>query len=200
MTVQHRPHNRAPRAGPAAGLRRRCLAGLGAVVTGLLARPAGSSLLAAAMLPSAARAAADTPGAPALGTVLELPAVRLLDGSELPASHWKGKVVVIELWATWCPFCAKQNPYLDALHRAHLGHGLEVIALSIDRDPETARRYVVERDYAFHVAMFDDEWQAAIGRPRGLPIIWVVDRDGRLARLEIGEQFPEDIAEFAQLL
>jgi len=48
--------------------------------------------------------------------------------------------------------------------------------------------------------MFDESWRAAIGRPKGLPIVWVVDRDGKLAKLEIGELFPEDIAEFAQLI
>jgi thiol-disulfide isomerase/thioredoxin len=139
-------------------------------------------------------------GAPPIGAGVDLPSARLLDGRELPASHWKDKVVVIELWATWCPFCARQNPHLDTLHRAYRDRGLEVIALSIDRDPEVARRYVGERDYAFHAAMFDERWQAAIGRPKGLPIVWVVGRDSKLARLEIGELFPEDIAEFSRLL
>jgi len=139
-------------------------------------------------------------GAPPIGAGVELPSVRLLDGRELPASHWKGKVVVIELWATWCPFCARQNPHLDRLHRAHRDRGLEVIALSIDSDPEVARRYVSERGYSFHAAMFDERWQAAIGRPKGLPIVWVVGRDSKLARLEIGELFAEDIDDFSKLL
>lgn len=139
-------------------------------------------------------------GAPAIGAGVELPSVRLLDGQELPASHWKGKVVVIELWATWCPFCARQNPHLDKLHRAYRDRGLEVIGLSIDKDPEVARSYIAERGYSFHAAMFDERWQAAIGRPKGLPIVWVVGRDSKLVRLEIGELFPEDIDDFSKLL
>jgi len=48
--------------------------------------------------------------------------------------------------------------------------------------------------------MFDERWQAAIGRPKGLPIVWVVGRDSKLARLEIGELFAEDIDDFSKLL
>ena len=151
-------------------------------------------------LASAQAAEAAGRAAPALGSRIELPSARLIDGRELPASHWQGKVVVIELWATWCPFCARQNPHLDKLHRAYRDRGLEVIALSIDRNPEVARRYIEERGYAFHAAMFDERWQAAIGRPKGLPIVWVVGRDSKLARLEIGELFPEDIEDFSTLL
>ncbi|MFA7665123.1 MAG: TlpA disulfide reductase family protein [Burkholderiaceae bacterium] len=140
------------------------------------------------------------PAAPAPGTVITLPAARLIDGTVLPAEHWRDKVVVIELWATWCPFCAQQNPYLDRLHREHSARRLEVIGLSIDRDVEAVKAYVAKNDYRFHVAMFDADWKAAIGHPRGLPIVWVVGRDGRLARLEIGELFAEDVASFAELL
>lgn len=143
-------------------------------------------------------AAAARSAPPALGTRIELPAVRLLDGRELPPAHWRGKVVVIELWASWCPFCQRQNPHLDRLHRAQADAGLEVLALSIDRNPENARRYLRERGYAFHAAMFDARWQAVLGRPKGLPIVWVIGRDGKLEQLEIGEMFPEDVEELVR--
>ena len=105
---------------------------------------------------------------------------------------------MVELWASWCPFCKRQNPHLDRLHRAHAASGLEVLALSIDRRPEDAQQYMREHGYAFHAAMFDPRWQAAIGRPKGLPIVWVIGRDARLRQLEIGEMFPEDIEELAR--
>lgn len=179
-------------------VRRDCLGLLaGAMAAGVSAGYQGDAFAQAADAP-----VVDEPGrsAPPIGAAVDLPSARLLDGREMPASHWQDKVIVIELWATWCPFCARQNPHLDKLHRAHRDRGLEVIALSIDKDPEAARRYISERGYAFHAAMFDDRWQAAIGRPKGLPIIWVVGRDSKLARLEIGELFPEDIEDFSRLL
>lgn len=145
-----------------------------------------------------ARALATRAGALPLGTRVEWPSARLIDGRVLGPDHWKGKVVVIELWATWCPFCAKQNPHLDALHRRFAGKGLEVLTLSIDRTSQAAADYVQKRGYAFHVAMYDEEWGLALGRPAGLPVVWVVGADARLKQIEIGEMFPEDIEALAR--
>lgn len=172
----------------------------------LLRRAAGFALagLSAPVLaqsgaaPGAAPRGAARTDPPAIGARIELPATRLLDGRELPPAYWRDKVLVIELWATWCPFCKRQNPHLDQLHRAHAGSGLEVLGLSIDRRPEDAQQYMREHGYAFHAAMFDAQWQAAIGRPKGLPIVWVIGRDARLRQIEIGEMFPEDIEELAR--
>jgi thiol-disulfide isomerase/thioredoxin len=137
---------------------------------------------------------------PPIGTPIAIPDVVLLDGERVPGSHWKGKVLVVEAWATWCPFCAKQNPLIDRLHRDRAGQGLEVLALSIDRKPEDALTYVRERGYAFRVAMFDDRWKSAIGRPKQIPALWVIGRDGRLAFFEAREMFPEDVADLARFL
>jgi thiol-disulfide isomerase/thioredoxin len=163
-----------------------------------LLRGAAGLALASAGCPVFAQAGAARTEPPAIGTRVELPATRLLDGRELPSAYWRDKVLVIELWASWCPFCKRQNPYLDRLHRAHAGSGLEVLALSIDRRPEDAQQYMREHGYAFHAAMFELRWQAAIGRPKGLPIVWVIGRDGRLRQIEIGEMFPEDVEELAR--
>jgi thiol-disulfide isomerase/thioredoxin len=161
-----------------------------------------AAVAAAAPLPRA-RGQSSIGGAtsiPALGTRIEIPDVVELDGTRVPAAHWKGKVLVVELWASWCPFCAKQNPLIDRLHREHSAGGLEVLALSIDRAADVAARYVREHRYVFRAAMFDDRWSAAIGRPRQIPAIWVIGRDGRLAFFEAREMFSEDIADLARFL
>ena len=158
---------------------------------------AAGAALAAGALPGAVAAER---AVPPLGSRIDLPPVRLLDGRQIEPAHWRGKVLVVELWASWCPFCARQNPEIDKLHRAHAASGLEVLALSIDRKSEDAARYLRERGYAFHAAMLDAKWEAALGRPKGLPIVWVIGRSGRLEQLEIGEMFPEDVAELARWL
>ncbi|HEY0878289.1 MAG TPA: TlpA disulfide reductase family protein [Zeimonas sp.] len=156
--------------------------------------------LAAGALPDVvpAATAASRRQAPAIGTPIAVPPVRLLDGREIDPAYWRGKVLVVELWASWCPFCARQNPEIDKLHRAYSASGLEVLALSIDRRAEDAARYLREHGYAFHAAMLDANWEAALGRPKGLPIVWVIGRSGRLEQLEVGEMFPEDVAELAR--
>lgn len=170
-------------------------------------RSAGALGLGAAMMPaiSVAQSAAASPGvgagggrlperpAPALGSLIETPRTTLLDGSVREAGAWRGKLLVIELWATWCPFCRKQNPLLDRLHRAQAARGLEVLALSIDEQPDAIKRYIAETGYGFSVARFGAAWWSVLGRPKGLPVVWVLGRDSRLLQMEIGELFPEDI-------
>ncbi|MCO5100521.1 MAG: TlpA family protein disulfide reductase [Burkholderiaceae bacterium] len=173
--------------------RRRLLTAVGAAVAAVAAPRLASAATAAPPVATAA-------GAPALGTRIELPPVRLLDGREIEPAYWRGKVLVVELWATWCPFCGRQNPELDKLHRAQMASGLEVLGLSIDRNPDDAKRYMREHRYAFHAAMFDPKWEAVLGRPKGLPIVWVIGRSGRLEQFEIGEMFPEDVAELSRWL
>jgi thiol-disulfide isomerase/thioredoxin len=151
-----------------------------AAQTGTSAQPAASTRLP------------DRP-APAIGSVIQAPRTTLIDGQVLEPGYWRGKVLLIQLWATWCPFCRKQNPLLDRLWRARRQDGLELLGLSIDEKPDVINRYVAEHGYRFPVARFDSAWWAVIGRPKGLPILWVVGRDARLKQIEVGEMFPEDI-------
>src|SRR5437773_941091 len=75
---------------------------------------------------------------PKLGSVLPLPAVTLLDGRVWTPAEVQGKTLVVYWWASWCPFCALQSPHIDALWRAQQANGLEVLALSIDKQAAAA--------------------------------------------------------------
>jgi thiol-disulfide isomerase/thioredoxin len=176
--------------------RRRLLAGLGAA----LALPSGSVLAQASGEATTSSQRLPDRDAPPIGTRIQLPRARLIDGTIREPGYWQGKVVVLELWATWCPFCRKQNPVLDQLHREHSARGLEVLGLSIDRTEDEIRKYYAETGYRFPSTRFDRSWWEAIGKPRGLPIVWVIGRDGRLAQVEIGEMFAEDIQDLARWL
>ena len=131
--------------------------------------------------------------APAIGALIDLPRTTLIDGRVIEPEAWRGNLLLVQLWATWCPFCRKQNPLLDRLWRARRKDGLELLGLSIDEKPDVIKRYVDEHGYRFPVARFDAGWWSAVGRPKGLPILWVIGRDSRLKQMETGEMFPEDI-------
>jgi thiol-disulfide isomerase/thioredoxin len=120
--------------------------------------------------------------------------VALVDGRVLRAADLKGKTVVVEFWATWCPFCAAQNPHIQKLHTQHGGKGLVVLTFSIDKDPTPVRKYMAERKYTFAVAMAGPQSESWFGRRRALPEVYVVDADGRIVFRELGEMFAEDIA------
>ena len=127
--------------------------------------------------------------------------VKLLDGRVLPASALEGRVVVVEIWASWCPFCAQQNPLLQELYDAQGGRGLEFLTLSIDREPASARAYMRGHGYTFPAAMATAQSNKWFGPRKGLPELYVVDGTGRIVFKEANEMFPEDVralARFAQ--
>jgi thiol-disulfide isomerase/thioredoxin len=136
--------------------------------------------------------------AAAIGDRVQWSDVTLLDGRTLPASALAGRVVVVEIWASWCPFCARQNPLLQQLHDAHGGRGLEFLTFSIDREPALARAYLAKHKYTFPAAMATPQSDKWFGPREGLPELYVVDRDGRIVFREAGEMFPEDVQALAR--
>jgi thiol-disulfide isomerase/thioredoxin len=132
------------------------------------------------------------------GRRIEWGDVVLLDGRTLPASELRGRVVVVEFWASWCPFCKKQNPLLQELHATHGGRGLRVLTFSIDREPGKARAYVAEHAYTFPAAMADTAVARQFEPRHGLPELYVVGADGRIVVRESGEMFPEDVRALAR--
>ena len=139
-------------------------------------------------------------GAAAIGDAINVPATTLIDGTVLAPDHWRGKVLVVERFATWCPFCKVQNPKLEALLRANKAKGLEVLALSVDKNAAEVPKYMKARAYTFNAAMMTPEWQRALGDIKGLPVIWVIGRDGKLKQVEAGELLDEDVTELARWL
>lgn len=133
--------------------------------------------------------------APVARDAVKIPALTLMDGQERPAGYYDGKPVIIEYWASWCPFCARQNPYLQRLWDDAKNKGLEVLAISIDRDEADARKYIQEKKYTFPVVMQTPELLQTFGKRRIIPKIIVVKADGKVAEVIPGEMFEEDVLE-----
>lgn len=124
--------------------------------------------------------------------------IELIDGRTLSAADLRSGAVVAQIWASWCPFCAAQNPHVQKLHEAQAGRGLRVVAFSIDKTEEAARDYVSRRGYTFPVAMATPQLDSWFGKRRTLPETYVVDRAGAIVFRHQGEMFPEDIAALAR--
>jgi thiol-disulfide isomerase/thioredoxin len=151
-----------------------------------------TTLAAAAVgVPLSARAAA-------VGDRVEWRDVMLLDGRTLPSAALAGRVVVVEIWASWCPFCKRQNPLLQQLYEEQGGRGLEFLTFSIDREPAKARAYLTENKYTFPAAMATAQSDKWFGPREGLPEVYVVGRDGRIVFKESKEMFPEEVRELAR--
>ena len=135
---------------------------------------------------------------PKVGSALPLPAVTLLEGRRWTPAEAEGKVLVVYWWASWCPFCAVQSPHIEALWRAQRAQGLEVLALSIDKQAAAAVNYMKAKGYSFPAGMLTPEVARLLPKPAGLPVVVVLKlaangRDGQVVFAESGEMFPEDV-------
>jgi thiol-disulfide isomerase/thioredoxin len=125
--------------------------------------------------------------------------VRLLDGRTLPAAQLDARTVVVYVWASWCPFCARQSPMMQALHQeqSRRSDGLIVLGFTLDRTEKAATDYLAKHGYTFASAMAMPQLTQWFGARRTLPEVYVV-RGGRVLLRESGEMFAEDVASLAR--
>jgi peroxiredoxin len=101
-------------------------------------------------------------------------------------SEHRGKVVLINFWATWCPPCLQEMPAMERLYRQHKGAGFEMVAVSVDTEAAKVKPFLAEHRFTFHVAMDPTMALANTYGVRALPSSFIVDRKGALAALAIG--------------
>ena len=103
-----------------------------------------------------------------------------LDGSTFDLAKLRGKVVMVNYWATWCAPCRKEMPKLDAFYKKYQPQGLEIVGISIDfeRDLEKARK--AARTVAYPIAVAKAITDDGFGIPEGVPITWIIDTDGKV--------------------
>ncbi len=136
----------------------------------------------------------------------EAPGFRLpsLAGGEMDLASQRGKVVVLNFWATWCPPCVAEMPSLERLHRALSPEGLSVVTVSTDEDEAELRKFVSQR--ALSVPVLMDPGGRVAGneyRTTGYPETFLLDRQGRILRHIVGPaewDSPEMLAELRRLL
>lgn len=103
-----------------------------------------------------------------------------LDGKRVSLSDYKGQVVLLNFWATWCPPCTAEMPDLNALHQEHnLPRGLVVIGVNQQETAVVVRPYVDQRSLVFPI-LLDTDGRVAVRRfaVRGLPMSFIIDREG----------------------
>jgi thiol-disulfide isomerase/thioredoxin len=105
---------------------------------------------------------------------------RLLDGTSYSLQAGRGKVVIVNFWATWCAPCRAEMPAIDAYYRKHRGEGLEVIAVSMDDPGSEEKVRNVMRAFSFPAALGPQSDFKGYQRIWRLPLTFVIDRDGVL--------------------
>jgi cytochrome c biogenesis protein CcmG, thiol:disulfide interchange protein DsbE len=103
-----------------------------------------------------------------------------LQGSILDLAKLRGKVVMVNYWATWCGPCRKEMPKLDAFYRLYHDQGLEIIGISIDFERDLGKARKAARAVTYPTAVAKDITNDGFGIPTGVPITWIIDVDGKV--------------------
>lgn len=142
-------------------------------------RPLALVALALLLAACQSKSAPPTPGGATAPVVV--PALELtdLDGNTISLAAFKGRVVIIDFWATWCPPCREAIPDLIDLKKQYGGQGLEVVGISLDDNgARILPRFVHDFGINYPVVIGTEEIASAFGGILGLPTTFIVDRDG----------------------
>ena len=120
-------------------------------------------------------------GQPAPDFALERPA-----GGQIRLADYRGQVVLLNFWATWCVPCRSEMPGIEATYRAYRERGFQVLAVNVQESPADVQPFIAELGLSFPAVLDRDAAVSRLYRARALPSSFLVDRDGTVRHVQIG--------------
>ncbi len=129
--------------------------------------------------------AGELPATSTPAPVLDL-TFRDIEGNDVPLSAYRGNLILVNFWATWCSPCEEELPILDSFYRQHKAEGFTLLAVNVSDRPQEALKFLQERGYDFPL-VYDPPGNIMIElKIRGLPASLLISREGHLLKYWIG--------------
>ena len=109
-----------------------------------------------------------------------------LDGQKLQLSSYRGKVVLLDFWATWCDPCREEIPHFVELQQQYGSKGLQIIGVSMDDSPDPVVPFAQKFHINYPIVMGNAQIGEAYGGVLGLPIAFLIGPDGRIYKKHVG--------------
>jgi len=113
-------------------------------------------------------------------------AAKTIDGEKYSSDSLKGKVVLIEFWATWCQYCKRDEPGVESMVKDFEAKGLVVLAVDMGEPRRKVKRYLDENPRSSKVVLAEDTTLAAICEAKTYPLYVLLDREGNVAGRQHG--------------
>ncbi len=124
-----------------------------------------------------------------------------LDGTSVSLNDLRGRVVLVNFWATWCVPCRTEMPAIEAAYQAHATHDFAVVAINVGEDDATVRQFVDEFHLTFPILLDHDMTVVQQYQVQALPTSLFIDREGIIRTTSLGGMNRASIeAELARLL
>lgn len=125
--------------------------------------------------------------------------IKDLNGKDVSLSAYKGKVILLDFWATWCGPCKIEIPGFIELYNKYRSKGLEVLGFAVDEPASTLKPYVTQMKMNYPVLVGEgrEDVLEAFGEIIGLPTAFIIGRDGKICKTHTGftrkETFEQEI-------
>ncbi len=109
-----------------------------------------------------------------------------LNGKDVKLSDYRGKIIMLNFWATWCPPCREEMPSMEGLYSKLRGKNFEMIAVNIQEKEATVKNYIRNNNYTFPVLLDVNAEAASKYQIMSIPTTYIIDTRGKLAAGFIG--------------
>jgi cytochrome c biogenesis protein CcmG, thiol:disulfide interchange protein DsbE len=140
-------------------------------------KKAWPALAAAAYLPLAAWLAPAS-AEPAMKQPAPPLRIETLGADKFDLGAMRGKVVLVDFWASWCAPCLAEFPAIAKFYQKHRAEGFEVIALSVDKPSSKGKMMRISASLPFPAALLSEATQNGFGKPEAVPVSYIVDANG----------------------
>ncbi len=109
-----------------------------------------------------------------------------VEDEKVSLSEFKGKVVMVNFWATWCPPCKKEIPDFMDFQKTYGERGFEILGISLDDDQDAVHTYLTSNPINYFVLFGSPDVAAKYGNIQSIPTTFLVDREGIIRATEVG--------------
>jgi thiol-disulfide isomerase/thioredoxin len=120
------------------------------------------------------------------------------DGHDIDLSKMRGKVVLVDFWATWCPPCRAEVPDVVATYKKYHDKGFEVLGISLDQDEDAMRTFTQQNEMTWPQFFDGKGWDNKIASDFGIqsiPTMWLVGKDGKIITVNARDDLSGQVAQ-----
>ncbi len=117
-----------------------------------------------------------------------------LDGKKVDLLDYRGNVVLVNFWATWCPPCREEMPMFEKIQQEYKDKKVRIVAVNMDTNESALKDYLSKNPFSFDVYKGNEEILKTLGIS-GFPTSYLLDKDGKVCKVRLGiyEELEKDI-------